>query len=57
MSIAEFCNREVVRATRDTTIAQAASLMRRHQSGRLASPVVGWRAGQGLKPRRLGSWG
>jgi CBS domain-containing protein len=33
MSIAEFCNRDVVCATRDTTILEAASLMRRHHVG------------------------
>jgi CBS domain-containing protein len=33
MSIAELCNREVVCATRDTTILEAASLMRRHHVG------------------------
>ena len=33
MSIAEFCNREVVCATRDTTILEAANLMRRHHVG------------------------
>ena len=33
MSIAEFCNRDVVCATRDTTILEAANLMRRHHVG------------------------
>ncbi len=33
MSIGDLCNREVVCATRDTTIAQAAKLMRHHHVG------------------------
>jgi CBS domain-containing protein len=33
MSIAEFCNREVVCTGRDTTVLEAASLMRRHHVG------------------------
>ena len=33
MSIAEICNREVVCATRNTTVLEAASLMRRHHVG------------------------
>jgi CBS domain-containing protein len=33
MSIAEFCNREVVCTTRNTTVLEAASLMRRHHVG------------------------
>jgi CBS domain-containing protein len=33
MSIAEFCNREVICTTRDTTVVEAASLMRRHHVG------------------------
>ncbi len=33
MPIAEFCNRDVVCATRDTTILEAAKLMRRHHVG------------------------
>jgi CBS domain-containing protein len=35
MSIGEFCNREVVFATRDNTVAQAAGLMRHHHVGDL----------------------
>lgn len=35
MSIGEFCNREVVYATRETTIPEAALLMRRHHVGDL----------------------
>ncbi len=33
MSIAEFCNRDVVCTTRNTTVLEAASLMRRHHVG------------------------
>lgn len=33
MSIGEFCNREVVYALRDTTVVQAAALMRSHHVG------------------------
>jgi len=33
MSISEFCHREVVCATRETTITEAASLMRQHHIG------------------------
>lgn len=33
MSIADFCNREVVCTTRDTTVLEAAGLMRRHHVG------------------------
>ncbi|HSC98258.1 MAG TPA: CBS domain-containing protein [Casimicrobiaceae bacterium] len=33
MSIAEICNREVVYATRNTTVVEAASLMRQHHVG------------------------
>src|SRR5258706_1084425 len=33
MSISEFCHRDVVCATRDTTVTEAANLMRRHHVG------------------------
>ena len=33
MSIGEFCNREVVYALRDTTVVEAAALMRSHHVG------------------------
>jgi len=35
MPISEFCHREVVCATRDTTVTEAASLMRQHHIGDL----------------------
>jgi len=35
MSIGEFCNREVVYALRDTTVMEAAALMRSHHVGSL----------------------
>jgi CBS domain-containing protein len=35
MTVGEFCNREVVIAGRDTTIVEAAKLMRRHHVGDL----------------------
>ena len=33
MSISEFCHRDVVCATRETTVTEAASLMRKHHIG------------------------
>jgi CBS domain-containing protein len=33
MAISEFCHRDVVCATRDTTVTEAANLMRRHHIG------------------------
>ena len=33
MSISEFCNRDVVCATRDTSVIEAAALMRQHHVG------------------------
>ena len=33
MSISEFCNRDVVSATRDTSVIEAAALMRQHHVG------------------------
>lgn len=44
MPISEFCHREVVCATRDTTVTEAAGLMRRHHVGDLI--VVENRAGK-----------
>jgi CBS domain-containing protein len=35
MSISEFCHRDVVCATRETTVTEAASLMRQHHIGDL----------------------
>jgi CBS domain-containing protein len=35
MTIGKFCNRNVVCATRDTTVVEAATLMRRHHIGDL----------------------
>ncbi len=45
MTIGEICNRNVVCATRDTTVVEAANLMRRHHVGDLL--VVEGTEGQG----------
>lgn len=48
MPIGEICNREVVFTRRDTTILEAAQLMRRHHVGNLV--VVDERSGTRLLP-------
>jgi hypothetical protein len=47
MYIGKFCNRDVVCATRDSTVAEAAGLMRRHHVGDV---IVVDETGHGRKP-------
>jgi CBS domain-containing protein len=47
MCIGKFCNRDVVCATRDSTVAEAAGLMRRHHVGDV---IVVDETGHGRKP-------
>jgi CBS domain-containing protein len=44
MAISEFCHRDVVCATRDTTVTEAANLMRQHHVGDVIIVETRWQA-------------